>query len=463
MSRGHSQSPPVGRRDVIKVAGASSILGLSGCLGDDDTNGNGNGVTNGGEWANLSGQQATFLIDDPEPEAREFWNNVASDFEDETGAEIDYVFRAADQILEEVTQRLQADDPPELVKETDAFVYGYQQQGALRPLTEVYETIAESLGDPVEGSRVPADGEQWMIPIFTLPGLYWYRSDLSDVTPDNWENMLEYVRDVDENHDTRGIYFATGVGHHADTHHGAFVRSAGTSFVMEKNGEVVSALGEDRDTWIKLLTFMRDLHEHSPPSTDSGFGTLVNAIQNESAGSNWYIGGRPKNAARDNEREFAPEVEPFPGMPKPEWTDEGMNQVAAGGLFSFEGSNGELTDEFLEFLYQPEYITEQYFAFAVPHYVPPYPEIQQAYLAEVGEHAGSAWSEDQLETYHVEAAKNATYITRELEPYNQYADAIKGSNIIGNMVQEMLLEETNPASIVDAYDSEMNEIIQGGV
>jgi|GEM_PF-6776714 len=473
-SPGSRDSTVSSRRTVLKTLGAASMVGIAGCSSGDggsptstpDPSGDGgDGGTTGtpasGEWPDLSGTEVHFLYGQPSEEAQQYFRGIGADFEDATGATMNMEFTGIDNLQSRVTQLLQSNDPPELAQSNSQFAPTYATQGILRPITGVIETLIERYGDMTTGARQVYDGEDRYMPLWANPQVFFYRNDLSDTVPDTWDNLLAYAEEVDQSDEVdHGNYQPAGTGSHAFWHTVSFAYTNDVKIVERQNGDVVSALdqGQNRSRWIEVLEFFRNRYQYSPAATDSSWSGALNSIPQGVAGSSWYGGARIINEVNRQNSPFAEAVDIT-------WP-EGRSRTFTGGtdgFVSFQGSNSDAADAFLEFMTQPEYLAPIYWTFSNVHNAPVYPGIKesdtfQQELETLIEE--TTWTQERVDFYQSTAVDEMNFVANDTEEPHPYAGTIISSNVLPDMVAEVLVNDQDPGAAVDTYSAELQEILE---
>lgn len=491
MSQDGNAASRIDRRKALKSIGVATVAGLAGCGGQSGSSGGGEGTSSGGssggstssggssdegssggstsqsgEWPDLSGQSLHYLTSDTSTEAQNFWMRVANDFKEATGCDINIEFAgfAGEGIVPRVSQLLQAGDPPEATDLDVGVATQFLPDDQLMPLDQAMETLIDRYGEPTSAKRLVIDGTNYNVPLKSSYLTMWYRSDLSDATPDTWESMMEYVQDVESNSDVNGTYLPTGTGLHALLNHMAWAYTEPTTMVRRSGGQIQSNLANDRETWSAVLSQLKELYQYSPTSTDSDFGALIQAIPTENAASNPYIGVRPKNAAIRQEREFAEAVTPLStGMPMAPSSSEGKVEVGGGGLVSFKGADQEVANTWIEFLTQPEYYLDLFSVFAPVHYTAPWPGLKERddYFSRLQDAAPDGWTEEQIRTVQYDIPENHELIhpANEISPPNRFFGPITSEEPITTMVTEALVKDTDVDAAIDKADETVSSVL----
>lgn len=455
------------RRAALKALSGVTAVGAAGCLGGDgDTStpspstGGVTGTPSSGEWPDLSGTELHFLYGQPSEEAQQYFRGIASDFEDATGAETNLEFTGIDNLNNRVTQLLQSNSPPELVATNSQFAPTYANQGILRPLTGVVDTLTDRYGGMTTGSRLTYDGEDRYVPLWANPQMFFYRSDLSDTVPDTWDNLLAYAEEVEANEEVQhGNYQPAGTGSDDFWHLASFAYTNDVSIVERRNGNIVATMdqGQNRSRWVEVLEFFDDRYQYSPDTTDSSWSGALNSIPQGIAGSSWYGGARIINEVNRQDSEFAEAVDVT-------WP-EGRSRTFTGGtdgFVSFEGSNGDAADAFLKFMTQAEYLAPIYWTFSNVHNAPVYPGIKESntYQKELENLLETTtWTREEVDFYQETAVEEMNFVANDTDPAHPYVGTIISSNSLQNMVAEVLVNDQDPEDAIDTYTRELQDVL----
>jgi len=463
------------RRRILQTLGAGAVASVAGCSGDGTTSespatseepsGASPGDASNGEWPDLSGTSVHVVIDGTAQPVRDFWNRVIGEFKKATNADTRLEFVGKDQGgVQRVIQLLQAGDPPELFAMNQIDALGFIQEDALAPLTGVIEDkIEPRVGQISQNARVEMNGDLWLAPMFfALAGWYW-RGDLAaevgmDERPEwTWETTVEYAKKVGELDGSAGTYVPAGPGRHSVNHFLAWLKTNEGSLTDMNSDRVIVNFdeGTNRTRMVETLEQLRDLHAHSPVASDSNYGTVAHAIENETAASNWFQGYRPKMYAIQNERSFAADVH-CAQMPKKRTQ---MSDGNIDGLGTFRGSNVDAARTLIDFTLQEKYLLDLYKVNPV-HDAPPYPKIRdgeqyQAFL----EGLPSEYTKNDTIAYQEEILQNFTPTGFGGDQVNPYMATVTGSSAIPNLIRRVLVEDENPDNIIDKHAKELQSTL----
>lgn len=475
MARGrHSKTfEGVNRRKVLAGLGTAGFAGLAGCSGGGDPttatpspSGGGDGDTttantttaDSGEWPDLSGQEVHFLVDETSDAFRNFFSNVASDFNEATGGEVRMEYQATGGDAEDrLAQLLQAGDPPEILLSSVSQSAQLAAQGLAAPVNDAYNAVVDQFGEPT--AKLEWEGDQYMMPFGSNIGMFWYRTDIYNEAPTTWETLLsEGQRIEEEEDDIHGTALLRGSGFCTELQLMAYAYS-NEAFVCENNGgtdiNVIMDEGSNRDNWVEVLEFMQDLDGISGGNEDIGCGGS-SALANENAAHAWWIGVRQKNQAILQERPFAEDIaacqQPGPG------TEAALTNALNDGLITYDGADNEAAQTYMEFFAQPEYFT-QIMAITPLHIIPPFPGIFEVpEVAEQIDNLPDVWSDHDIQAMK-SAKDNAISLAQETEPTNPFGGAIFGSRLLSDVLYDATIEGNEPEAVIDEYAPQIQQAV----
>ena len=455
------------RRAILKSIGAGSAVGLAGCLGGDGggdggDSGDGGGTTTGtsggnGEWPDLSGKEVQFLTDEANEATQRVYEEIISEFEEATGGSVEIEYVPYSNFNQRVAQLLQANTPPELVLTTTSTTANYLERGVAEPATEVFGTLEEKYGSPPEGSRVSANGEEYLIPLWTNSGMNHYRSDVADVVPDTWEKELQYAQAADGQDGLAGVFVPKGQSVCVDQMMLGYAYANEARVCDRRDGEVtiVMSEGSNRDRWIETLEHFEQLNEFSPRAGDAGCGQMTQAVSREVSAQTYYIGARPKIQAVTQEKPFAADVHPVK-------TPSGRSDKHSGfveGLQMFKGANKEAAEVFVQFLYRLDNFTK--LALRTPiHNNPGWPGIRKSDAYQQGlKELPDAWSDRDIQNA-LDAIQGVRTLDQEVSPPNPYAGPIRASRNFAQMFFAVTIDGKDPASVVDSTANALGGVLE---
>lgn len=452
------------RRKLIKQAAVTGTLGsvaLAGCLGDDDGNGEGtpdDWEVEMGNWPDLSGQEVLVLTEETSEPAQNIFNQVASDFEDETGGDVTVEFHGFDDMPQRISQLIQAENYPEVFHIGQSDGPEFVSNELLASLDDVIEEFVNVYGDLPEQQRVIVDDNDYLAPLFVDTHMNWYREDIvSEPVPATWDTHLEAAASAHGVQDLAGTYNGAGTSVCTSIEMLAWGYSNGARTVEWQDDEVVSIIneGQNRDRWIEVVEYLQELHEYSAPAADGGCTEMINAIPDRVAAVSPYYGARPKGQAIARERDFAGDIRAahFPSN-----RQQGIYGQAEGWS-TFSGSNVTAGRAFILFSLQPEYYMPILQDVAPLHHLPPGQAVEhEEYQRWLDEDIPDAWSDRDLEI-NFERLEFVNHPTFETDPPNQYTGAWSDPTM-AEMKFEAVVEQRPADEIVDEFSDRVDDLLQ---
>ncbi len=440
------------RRNFVRAAGASSVVGLAGCTG-------------GG--SDLSGEEIHVLTQEATDKYTEYWDDVSTAFEEETGAsvKIEYAGETGSGPKERILQLTQAGNPPEVVQATMPTAAELGARGLIVDHSEVISTFEDRYGPFPEQYLIEFDGNKTFIPMLNNTHSKWYRSDLYDVVPNTWEKELEFARETDEGEGgMRGEWMA----------HTAKIPQPGINLISrgwgndavlcerDGDGNVQVVMDEEpyRSRWAETLEHNRKLAEYSPLNTGATWADLMEAIENGRTSQIIMYGSRGKD---NNANDFVPDIRnttwPVPGD---KYEEGGRRSWAnTSGFMVLKGSNESAGKQFLEFWSQKEH----YFGLFMPHPAHLVPMQEGVYTdsdfeSQLQESLGPQWDYERDVKGLFEMSKSAFDLPLETSPPNPYAGPLQGSLEVGGVQNDVLVEGMSIDAAIDKRAQNMQQIIE---
>jgi ABC-type glycerol-3-phosphate transport system substrate-binding protein len=476
----------INRRRALKALAATAGVSLAGCSGQGDDGDGGDGGSGGmtesgdggsgettesgdggggtvgdsgdSEWPDLSGQSVHLLIDENSAPFRDLFNRMAADFTQATGAQVNNEYAGVGSNIEErAAQLIQAGDPPEILFSSGGQSTNFANAGILASTTEVIEYWEERWGSLPEQFRVQVDGEDVHLPTSSKGYTYWHRTDIdgfSDGIPGTWDEYREAVATADGQQQLSGTYIPKGQGSCPELFTWGVGWANGASLCERSNGEVQIAMdsGQNRTRWIEALEYLGELSQYSPAATDSGCGTMYEAVPGQQAASTAYTVSRPKAQSIDRGLPFAGDVRgAVPPMGKGEITSGNSE-----GFVLFDTENVQAGREWMKFLSKLEYQFPLYEI--TPFQIQPiYPGIRETdRWQQFLNNLPSAWSEEDIN-----AAQHREYQipTKETSPPNPYAGSIRKSQQVVTAVYEVAVNDMDPEQALTQTADELRNVL----
>ncbi|WP_218836434.1 ABC transporter substrate-binding protein [Halorarum salinum] len=464
-SNGRGTSPRASRRTFIKVAGASGIAGLSGCSGGGDESDDGNGAATGTNGSDISGQEVHLLSQENSEPFQEYWESLAADFEDETGASvrIEYIGETGS-AQERIIQLLQSNDPPEVAQVVVPNAATFGSQGVLADHSEVINTLEERYGALPEQFLFEFDGDNTFVPNHQTIHSQWYREDVFDEVPNTWEKELAMAREHDDGQGgTRGA-FLSNASELGEPTFSLFTRGWGNDAVVcqrDDNDNVQVVMDEEpyRSRWIEVFEHVQELAQYSPDNTGVDYTDLFDAMEQELTYQLYIYGSRGKDT---DSNDFVENIRNTTAPVPEEKYEEGGRRSWANttGYLTFRGSNEQAGQEFLKFWTRPENYYE-FFTITPVHLLPTQPQILEdsEFQDQLQEALGPQWDYERDVVDLVEMANTSFDIPLETNPPNPYAGPIFSSFELGKIQRDILIDGRNIEEAIDARAQNMQGII----
>ena len=276
------------RRRFAGAAGATATLGIAGCLGG------GGGNENTVRYLSDRGDSSD-VVDD-----------IIEEFENEFDytVEVTYTSRGTS-TDEELQQMLAAGDPPDLVFDTSADAYRYQQNGSLATVTDAVQDVG--LPDPVN-----VDGESYFAPTMVEPLMGWYRNDLYEENPTTFDTWVSEAQRVSEEEDINGFVVPTGQTNNADTSTTQYLWQNDVEIYAGPSDDIEVTIdqGENRERAIETYTWLQNIDEYAPNGSGWEWGDGTQALQQENAAALMSVGGLPILSIRENRPDLVENLTP---------------------------------------------------------------------------------------------------------------------------------------------------------
>lgn len=456
----------INRRNLLKIAGTGCTAGavtIAGCQASNDNSGDsggGNGSSSGsgnGKWPDLNGETVHFLTDESSDKFTSFFQKVKKDFENDTGATVNLDLVNLGEQGPRLSQLLQAGDPPDVMQAVQTRVVQLQNQGVAGPVNSAMNAMTERYGDPVDGTRVQVDGDDYAVPCWINPSGQWYRGDIYGGEPKTWNDMLKFAKQADKSNGIRATSIPLGKALCVDSFFLAYLyTNEGRVCARDSDGTVQCVMnkGENKKRWIETLTFLGDLYQYSPTNANAACSQQVQAIPNETSAEAGYVGARPKVQSVEQNKPFADKVRASP-VPQKRTKQHHANAIA---YMTFKGANVKAGNAFISYLFQEKYFIDLLLLTPI-HNNPSYSSIRENSAYQKGlEDLSDAWSKDDIET-SLAFADNILPFSQETSPPNPYAGTIYSSKLLVDILNDATINERDPATIVEDYASQIQDVI----
>lgn len=452
------------RRKILTGLGGAAI-GLSGCMGDS-----GGGNEQASPTSTGSGRRGKIRVftSETSPESKEILNKLASNFQDETGTEVEYIFVSFSQAEERLASLIRSGNPPEVFMSSNNSMGPHVAGDRLAPVDQVIEDINESVGKIPDSTLLKLNGKNRVVPWANKIQTEVIRSDLVEQAgytlpdPENrinisYEDHLDWIRGIDnlEDKDARGIGLI--IGETAKGHHDGltWLWSNGVTAFDGKTGGIKVTLDDstNKPRAVEALEYTKKLYNYSPNTTGWTFADSNQAYANGSIAEVLYSIGRTL---------------PLLKKSNPEWTDSTVaieppqNRVGSGttwgavsSLAIFKNSqNLKGAKEFAKFFMSDKLYMD--FLHSVPlHTSPTIPELynSDAYLDHpvINEHDDTLILQKQLLSRARQMAVTPS------GGYNPASGVAFGKGRLGGLLARVNLKGMDPEEAIDQTARELRE------
>jgi ABC-type glycerol-3-phosphate transport system substrate-binding protein len=439
---------------------------MTGCLGGDggDSGDGGDGDDGGdsgdsgdsgdGEWPDLNGERVLLLTEETSEQGIEIFSRITSDFNEATGAEANVEHLAPNELNQRLTQLIQAGDPPELVQQPSALAVFYGQE-SLAPVNEAVSGFRDQWGELQDNVRIQLDGDDYFAPLWRATSEYWYRDDVVDTHPETWDDLLTAAENADGTDGLAGTFSAHGQTICVDLEVLGWGYSNGARTLEWDGDQVTEALTSYQEEWVEVLEFFDQLYEYSPDAADAGCSEQINAIADGISATGFYPGARPKIQAIRREREFAGDVRAALQPSKESHVTYGDPE----GLMTFQGSNTDAAQTFIEFLYQPDYYLDILMITPLHNSPPKAVADTDQMQSRFDEELPDAWTQEDIDR----TIERNDYISNpaiETSPPNKIGRVVLNSQVLSQMKFQTVIEGVDPETAIQNAAAELDEAAQ---
>jgi multiple sugar transport system substrate-binding protein len=277
-------------------------------------------------------------------------DDIIAEFENEFDYEVEVTYTSRGTSTdEELQQMLAAGNPPDLVFDTSADAYRYQQNGNLATVTEAVQDVG--LPDPVN-----VDGESYFAPTMVEPLMGWYRNDLYEENPTTFDTWLSEAQRVGEEEDINGYVVPTGQTNNADTFTTQHLWQNDVDIYAGPSDDIQVTIdqGENRERAVETYQWIQEMNEYAPNGSGWEWGDGIGALQQENAAALMSVGGLPILTIRENRPDLVENLSPT-GYP----LQEGGSQdkwwaYMEGHVVRSDGQATEGAQEFARFFSESE-------------------------------------------------------------------------------------------------------------
>lgn len=332
------------RRTFLSTAGTGIALSLAGCIsfgGGDDTDEN---------------AEVHFLTFNSGDSFQNYFDNVAAEFEEETGIPVNMEYVGGFTVLERLTTLVQAGNPPTIFSAPPSGAGGQMWiQGNTEPVTDIVEEFQEMYGTIADRFRFPPIGnDDHVIPHYRIAwGMEWFRTDVyNDGLGETWDDYRQTFEENDSN-ELRAAWVPGGPAGFSGRFLNTLAAAAGNEMVRFEN-EPEYVVDQFKDGWVETLEFIGDIHQYSNTNAEASYVEAGQAIPNEEGAWVAHAGRTGLTAVRE-EIEFRDQLAlSAPPGPDGEPAITSLINVSATGIISsdmVDEARVENSKEFLRFMY----------------------------------------------------------------------------------------------------------------
>ena len=442
------------RRTPLTAAAVALTLGATACGGGTggvaDTGGGGGG---GGETLTL------WHMEQP-PHRVQAWQELIDRY-NETDPEFTVEQQVQDwnQIYTKIAGAMQSSTQPDILFTIPDFTTYVRSVGDVRPVTDVVEQVDGEHGY-IEAAVAPytEDGEVWAVPMYGMVQMLWYRKDLLaeagiEEAPETWEDLLA-AAEAATTDDQSGIVLPAGKNLATDQVIYSFMLTNGAGDFFTEDGQP----DFDRPEVVETFEFYDKLMEFSPPDSANYSWGEPQAAFNSGAAAMAIEKGQ---YLMPFEEESGRPAEDLGCAPIPQPADGGqpgsIYYSNAAMVLSEDDARAEAAEDFLAWLLEPDNYGD--FLNAEPGLFLP--------LTETGVEAESWTSHEVISTYRecvdkmLEQSESGALFGFVEGQYVDEIGNISGQNILAQVIQQITVQDEDPAKAVAAGQQMMQDAVQG--
>ena len=273
-------------------------------------------------------------------------NGIAGFEKENEGVEVEIVSVGWDELNSKIVSLYQAGDAP------DIMLTGSRTLKQLATLG-IAEDLSAHITDEFKANRVESvlatgsvDGKQYGIPMAFSSRALYYRSDLIETPPTNWDELLATAKEVhSSNPDVYGFAIPTDI-------------TSGTdellNFIYQNGGALVDDKGEitfDTEANVGTLEYLKQFNDEKlvPDVVSTARGDQATLFANGDLAM--FVSGPWEKETLDK----AADTAPYKVAVLPEGKQKAETLVTDSYVISSISKNKDLAWKFVEFMGQPEY------------------------------------------------------------------------------------------------------------
>lgn len=447
----HDNGRRVSRRQVIEAAGASGVLGLAGCTSDS---GNSGGSTSSG-----SATQLTFWHQEGVPHRQEQFQAITQQFnESHDDIKVSVEPQNWNEVFGKLTSALDAGNPPDFMFSLPAFTMTFQGRDALVDVSDIVEDINDE-NNMYENTIAPFqyEGGTWGIPMWDMVFQNHYRTDTLGQTsswpPETWEEWISANAEV-----TDGEQY----GMVLPANKNLWTTESLYTLMIQKDAYVYGPDGGvmfDTQETVETLDFYKRMFNQASTPSATGWSwaewerSLLQGNAQSTVGfSSWMRSLTETEYSND-----------FDAIQQPAPADGRQGSVHyVNNVMAFNEDKKDAIGSFVKWLHG-ENIYGDWLAKTEPTlYLP---------VTETGQNADAFWNHDVVSQYEesvraqFEALPNATvYGFRDIHVENDLylpsVGTLEGSSVLGEVVQELIVNDRSPAEAATWGQDRIQEVLE---
>lgn len=420
------------------------MAGLAGCSG--------NGGSNGSDTISILASAAS-------PAEKEVWNALTEDFEAENDYTVEWEYVSFGQHNQRLSSMIRGGNAPDLTSWNSASGGNAVVEDIAAPVTEVVDHVTQETGSEIQDRYLMSqDDEIWFLPNALYLHPQNIRGDLvsevgyefhpQDIT---FEEHQNWVQDIDANTDTRGWGGSSAANNCGAQTTSSYLYQNGVDIYegTTDNIEVIIDQGENKERTVEVLEHLNTVADTGPSGSSWSWGDLSGSFVSGTTSSINYPYGRILASSLDRDAPWAPDAVNYAEPPHGGRSEDERRALAAlfGWTLVDQGENTDPAKEFLKFYFTSDHYVD--FLHTVPlHYSP------------VLEHIWD--SEEYLDNELIQQKPDVIEIQKESASrarvpalsgdggsFNPLAAAANNNGIIGQMLADVLHNDTDPGEAVD--------------
>ncbi|NHN58307.1 carbohydrate ABC transporter substrate-binding protein [Halorussus sp. JP-T4] len=273
---------------------------------NDGGESSGDGGTTAGSMSGGGAQSNTIKYLSDRGDSKQVIDQIISEFESEHDYTVDVTYTSKGTSTDEQLQKMKAaGNPPDIVFDTSADAYRYQRNGNLAPVSEAVQ--GTGLPDPVN-----VDGESYFAATMVEPLMGWYRNDLYQENPTNWETWRSEAQRVTEQEGINGYVVQSGQTNNADTQITQYHWQNDVNIYGGPSGDIEVTIDneQNRQAAVDTYRWIQQMNEYSPNGAGWEWGDAIAALQQENAAAIMSVGGLPILTIQSNRPDLVERLSP---------------------------------------------------------------------------------------------------------------------------------------------------------